>query len=136
MSESKCVYVDYLCFESLYTLIKSDHKNCQIYYWQKSIILPNFIINLVCKKISSSVKVIPSVSLTEEFVGGINLLEKIDTDLTKAINSWADKELGKNQLFIATAVARKKCTLFRARPKNASFFRARPQNTPVFRRSK
>jgi len=101
MSESKCVYVDYLCFESLYTLIKSDHKNCQIYYWQKSIILPNFIINLVSKKISSSVKVIPSVSLTEEFVGGINLLEKIETDLTKAVNSWADKELGKNQLFIS-----------------------------------
>lgn len=96
---SKVIYIDYLCFESLYTLIKGGYRGCQVSYCQKSIVLPVFVIKAVGKLIKSDIKILRNIPQSETFVDGVNLYEKTHTELTKIVNNWANNDLSTDSLF-------------------------------------
>jgi hypothetical protein len=93
MQNIKVIYIDYLCFESLFVLIKSKHKNCEVIYCQKSSTLPQAFLSYLSRKNNLIIRVIESIPSTERFIEGLNFLEKRETDLTKLINKNVDKFL-------------------------------------------
>jgi hypothetical protein len=98
VTEKQDVYIDFLCWESIYIFIRHGLKNCNIRYCQKSNVFPYFFIKLICLRTNSRIEQIRNISFTDEFIGEKNLYEKIHSDLTFFINNCFDKEDSLNSL--------------------------------------